>query len=384
MLLERVYRGVDARLVNGFHDCGGGRNRHTVADLDMSLDHRCARDAATAPDTCAAGNSSTGSDRGVGADPAVVADLYLVVDLNSLFDHRVVQRTAIDGGVGADFDIVAQDHPPDLRNLDPAPLVGSEPEAVGSDHRPAVQPYPVAEYATVIDDRVRVEMTVFPNSDRHADPDTGLDYGPRTDVRPGADPGARRHGRRRIDFRTLLDDCADMDTGCVRWSRMQDGAHAGEIGIGIRTYDARSGRRIAQLRTDDQRTCCCRIESLRLLRRTYEREITLACPLQRYDARDFSLGRAEQLAAEACNDLPELHDRCPLRCTRCVTGRSLPASPRHLSASAFSTLSVMSTRLLTYTASCRIRSYFSCSAMALITLFTRSSTADHSSLRRRL
>ena len=49
----------------------------------------------------------------------VVADLDLVVELHAVLDHRVVQRAAVDGGVGADLDVVADDHAADLRNLAP-------------------------------------------------------------------------------------------------------------------------------------------------------------------------------------------------------------------------------------------------------------------------
>jgi hypothetical protein len=47
-------------------------------------------------------------------------DLDLVVELDAVLDHRVVEGTAVDGGVGADLDIVADDDAADLRNLGPA------------------------------------------------------------------------------------------------------------------------------------------------------------------------------------------------------------------------------------------------------------------------
>ena len=73
-------------------------------------------------------------DGGMRADDAVVADLNLIVELGALFDDRVVHRTAIDGGVRADLDIVGDDDPADLGDLDPASLILGEPEAVGPDH----------------------------------------------------------------------------------------------------------------------------------------------------------------------------------------------------------------------------------------------------------
>ena len=46
----------------------------------------------------------------VGADVHVVANLDQVVQLDAVFNHGVVQRTAIDAGVGSDLDIVADAH----------------------------------------------------------------------------------------------------------------------------------------------------------------------------------------------------------------------------------------------------------------------------------
>ena len=42
------------------------------------------------------------------SDLHVVADLYLVVEFDAIADHRVAQGAAIDGGSGANFDIIAE------------------------------------------------------------------------------------------------------------------------------------------------------------------------------------------------------------------------------------------------------------------------------------
>ena len=58
----------------------------------------------------------------VRADVHVVADLHQVVELDAVFDHGVVERAAVDAGVGADLDVVADTHRAELLDLDPAPL----------------------------------------------------------------------------------------------------------------------------------------------------------------------------------------------------------------------------------------------------------------------
>ena len=47
----------------------------------------------------------------------IVGDLDEIVDLGALADHGVADRAAVDGGVGADLDIVLDDDAADLRNL---------------------------------------------------------------------------------------------------------------------------------------------------------------------------------------------------------------------------------------------------------------------------
>ena len=72
----------------------------------------------------------------VAADGDAVGDLHEVVDLGAGPDARLAHRRAVDGGVGADLDVVLDHHRPGLRDL----LVGAvgvvrEAEAVGADHR---------------------------------------------------------------------------------------------------------------------------------------------------------------------------------------------------------------------------------------------------------
>ena len=56
-------------------------------------------------------------DEAVFADHAVVADLHEVVDFGALADDGFAETRAVDGGVGADFDIVVDFHDADLVDL---------------------------------------------------------------------------------------------------------------------------------------------------------------------------------------------------------------------------------------------------------------------------
>ena len=65
----------------------------------------------------------------------VVADLDLIVDLGALADDRVAIAAAVDGGVGADLDVVLDDDAADLDDLDVAGGAGHEAEAVLAEAR---------------------------------------------------------------------------------------------------------------------------------------------------------------------------------------------------------------------------------------------------------
>ena len=76
--------------------------------------------AAAGADMGAAREAGAAGDRRMFTDGAVVADLHQVVDLHPVTDHRVGQRTPIDGGVGADLDVLTDAYRADLRDMHPS------------------------------------------------------------------------------------------------------------------------------------------------------------------------------------------------------------------------------------------------------------------------
>ena len=90
-------------------------------------------------DACATGN------RGKGSDMNVVGDLHQVVDDDGIANHRVVYGPAVDRGMGANFDVIANHDATHLGNSDPARRIGRIAEAVATDHDPVLQAHPGAE-----------------------------------------------------------------------------------------------------------------------------------------------------------------------------------------------------------------------------------------------
>src|SRR5258708_7087491 len=123
VVVEREDPGIGSLVAERARDQRPGRDLDAVGDPDVPVDHRRAADLAVPPDVGAAGDAGARGDRGMRADAYVVADLDLVVELHSLLDHRVVERAAVDGGVRADLDVVADAYGADLRDLQPAPLL---------------------------------------------------------------------------------------------------------------------------------------------------------------------------------------------------------------------------------------------------------------------
>src|SRR5436190_11118688 len=151
VLVHRPDARIGAWLQDRARDESSGRDVDVIDDLQVAEDHRRAAKGAMAPDVGAAGDTHAAGHRGMRADARVVSNLDLIVELHALLDDGVVERTPVDGGVGTDLDVVADAHRADLWDLDPAPVVVGDAEAVGTDHRPRMDDDSLAQRALRID-----------------------------------------------------------------------------------------------------------------------------------------------------------------------------------------------------------------------------------------
>src|SRR5688572_11356964 len=133
------------------------------------MDHRRAADGDVPSDARAAGDADAACHRAVRADAHVVTDLHLVVELDPLLDHRVVERAAVDSGIRANLDVVADAHPADLWNFYPAAFLGGDAEAVGADDRAGMDHHALAEHALRIKHDARIKARVVADGDVLAD-----------------------------------------------------------------------------------------------------------------------------------------------------------------------------------------------------------------------
>ena len=84
-----------------------------------------------------------------------MGDLYLVIQLHAVTDDRVIERAAVNGGVGADLHLVADNHATELRNFLPALAILRKTEAVSTDHRTRLQQAVRANGATISENHMR-------------------------------------------------------------------------------------------------------------------------------------------------------------------------------------------------------------------------------------
>ena len=85
------------------------------------------------------GNADLAGQDAAPSEHDVVADLHQIINHRAGADHSIVTRAAVDRGVGADIDVVADDDPAELRDLDRSGPIGSKAETGLADPNPRMQ-----------------------------------------------------------------------------------------------------------------------------------------------------------------------------------------------------------------------------------------------------
>src|SRR5258708_99848 len=178
----------------------------------MAEDACRASDRAVPADARAARNGRTAGHRRMRADAYVMADLDLVVQLDAVLDHGVVERAAVDRGVGADLHVVAYEGPTRLRNLDPASRIARHAETIGANHHAGMNQRALADKAARIDGHRRSQAAVLADPCVFADRAIGIDHGALTQPRPAADMTAGANSGGCGDFRAPLGPRARLDS----------------------------------------------------------------------------------------------------------------------------------------------------------------------------
>ena len=144
------------------------------------------------------------------------------------------QHGAIDGGVGAHFDFVLDDHVAQLWDLAVGPVFGCEPEAVRADDGACMQDAAGSDDAAVVDGDVRIDDRVVTDLDIVADVSVRIDAAATaddamlTDVSEVPHIAARAHPGRRGD------EGRGVDTLFLRLGLFHKVEQRGQRGVGVR------------------------------------------------------------------------------------------------------------------------------------------------------
>ena len=143
-------------------------------------------------------NADLGDDDATSAKDDVVRDLHQIIETRTGTDHCVSPRSSINGRIGADFDIVLNNHAPKLGHRQKSSFDGGESKSFLSDPRAGIN----------IDARSQQRMT---QTGMCADPAVSTDNHAASYDRAGSEPAAGAdlcssfNNAQRSDFRGRID-----------------------------------------------------------------------------------------------------------------------------------------------------------------------------------
>lgn len=271
------------------------------------------------------------------ANDAVVADLDLVVELDARADHRVLQRTAIDGGVGADIDMVADHDTADLRDVLPTLAAPRQTKAIGADHRASMQDAVAADHTAVVHHHPRMQAAALTDAHLTANVAAAADHRVRADAGAGADDDMRADLSRRVDASGRIDHRRGMDARYNGSCRMQSARSSGKSKVRVGHPEPRTDKIVRTVHTVAQKDCRgpTARQLFAVLGVAEEGQLPRSSALQSADVVDDDARVALEPSTQLCGEHAEFDGH---RHRGCESRTYLVSA-----ASALSTLSVMST-----------------------------------------
>src|SRR5262245_43449364 len=192
------------------HHTRSGAEHRACSDGQMVGHASLATHDDTVLDRAAARDADLGGQEAVTPDRHVVSDLDKIVDLGSLPDYGVPDGAAVDRGIGADLDVVLDDHTPDLRDLVGSARPAHKPEAVLSDGAAGVDDDAVADQR-MHDRGPRPDRAIAPDAYMGADRGPRADHGAAADLCAWPDHGSRVDRHAVFQARQRMDICGRCD-----------------------------------------------------------------------------------------------------------------------------------------------------------------------------
>lgn len=125
---------VSAWCLDGADDAGLASEDGIVTDGDVTIHAGLSGHDDVVADFGAAGDTDLRAEKIVLADFDIVSQMAEVIDLGTAADDGVVHRAVVDGGAGADFDVISDDSAAELADVMVMALfIGGEAEALTAD-----------------------------------------------------------------------------------------------------------------------------------------------------------------------------------------------------------------------------------------------------------
>ena len=179
----------------------------------MAVDHGSAAQHTVISHRCGPRDADAAADHAVRSDAAIVPDLNLIINLRAVSDYCVIQRAAVNRGIGADLNIVTDRDAAHLRDLDPFPGERRETEAFTADRGTHIDDHTASHVAVVTHLGLREKMRVFADFGLRADIGAFTDPHKRADLRAGTNHRAGIHPGRRIDLSIGRDHRPQINAG---------------------------------------------------------------------------------------------------------------------------------------------------------------------------
>src|SRR5690606_36729487 len=145
---------------------------HFISDIDMAYNSHLATNHIPVTNSCRACNSGLRRNHIIFSDVHIMSNLDQVIDFRTASDDGITDGTTVYGAVGANFNIVFNNHITQLGNLGITVSRRLETKTVASDHCICMNGAVIAHHSIIVNTDTTVYATIF--ADLHIYTDLAL------------------------------------------------------------------------------------------------------------------------------------------------------------------------------------------------------------------
>jgi hypothetical protein len=160
----------------------------------VAKDASSAANLAMLANHCASCNAYAGRYRTALTDSHVVGDLDLIIELAPGTNDRVINRSAVNRGVGTNFAVIANPNRPRLGDFDPFVAISGKPESIGPNNGARMDENARSDHTSRVNRYPRIKAAFLADRGTFTDDATRTNPGPLTDSNSRANDGTRLNG----------------------------------------------------------------------------------------------------------------------------------------------------------------------------------------------